>query len=153
MKKKIDELLKELTRLEHTLDFTCFYSFDEVVESNYRKLPAFEFEGGYYELQTNNAGEVRLLEFVNYSPEGCELSSSVVEEITDSLKKIEAIKDIPVYISARKRLGKFEDSVAIWFKLDYEDVELYSLTVEDAYRTPYSKIVSKVELDSFLIDF
>lgn len=50
-------------------------------------------------------------------------------------------------IKVNKVLGKYEDAVAIYFKLDYEDVELYSLTIEDAYRTPTAEIVSKDKLE------
>jgi len=49
-----------------------------------------------------------------------------------------------------KKLNKFEDAISLWFKLDYDDVELYSLTIEDAYRTPTAQIMSKEELDTFL---
>lgn len=56
-------------------------------------------------------------------------------------------------IKVNKVLGKYGDAVAIYFKLDYDDVELYSLTIEDAYRTPMAKIVSKDELEKFLKDW
>ena len=49
-----------------------------------------------------------------------------------------------------KKLNKFEDAQALWFKLSYNDIELYSLTIEDAYRTPTAQIMSKEELDKFL---
>ena len=48
------------------------------------------------------------------------------------------------------KLSKFEDAVAIWFKLGYDDIEVYSLTTEDAYRTPTAQIVTKEYLDKFL---
>ena len=49
--------------------------------------------------------------------------------------------------------SKNQDAVAYWFNLGYDDVELYSLTTVDAYRTPTAKIVTKEELDKFLNDW
>ena len=49
-----------------------------------------------------------------------------------------------------RKLNKYEDAVAYWHRLDYDDVDLYSLTTVDAYRTPTAKIVTKIELDKFL---
>lgn len=49
-----------------------------------------------------------------------------------------------------KKLSKFEDAVVYWFDLGYSDVELFSLTTIDTYRTPTAKIVTKEELDKFL---
>lgn len=50
-------------------------------------------------------------------------------------------------------MSKYEDSVAIYFRLNYDDIELYSVTVEDAYRTPTVEIMSKEELDVFIKNF
>lgn len=44
-------------------------------------------------------------------------------------------------------------SVAIYFKLGYDDIELYSVTVEDAYRTPTAEIMNKEQLNKFLREF
>ena len=52
-----------------------------------------------------------------------------------------------------RKLNKYEDAVAYWFKLDYDDVELYSITIVDAYRTPTAQIMDKKELDKFLNDW
>jgi hypothetical protein len=52
-----------------------------------------------------------------------------------------------------KKINKYEDAQAIWFSLGYYDIELYSLTTIDAYRTPTAKIVTKDELDNFLKDW
>ena len=52
-----------------------------------------------------------------------------------------------------RKLNKDEDAIAYWFKLDYDDVELYSITTVDAYRTPTAKIVTKEELNKFLNDW
>lgn len=52
-----------------------------------------------------------------------------------------------------RQISKYEDAVAIYFKLDYDDVELYSLTIEDAYRTPTAEIVTKDKLEEFLKDW
>ena len=49
-----------------------------------------------------------------------------------------------------RKLNKYEDAVAYWFKLDYDDVELYSVTIVDAYRNPSAQIMDKKELDKFL---
>ena len=48
------------------------------------------------------------------------------------------------------KLNKDEDAIAYWFKLEYDDVELYSVTIVDAYRNPSAQIVTKEELDKFL---
>lgn len=53
----------------------------------------------------------------------------------------------------QKVKSHYEDSVAIYFKLDYDDVELYSVTVVDAYRTPTAEIMSKEQLDKCLREF
>ena len=52
-----------------------------------------------------------------------------------------------------RKLNKDEDAVAYWFKLDYDDVELYSVTIVDAYRNPSAQIMDKKELDKFLNDW
>ena len=49
-----------------------------------------------------------------------------------------------------RKLNKDEDAIAYWFKLDYDDVELYSVTIIDAYRNPSAQIMDKKELDKFL---
>ena len=49
-----------------------------------------------------------------------------------------------------KQLGRFEDSIAYWFNLGYSDIDLYSLTTIDAYRTPTAKILTKEALEDFL---
>lgn len=49
-----------------------------------------------------------------------------------------------------KKLSKFEDAMLIYFKLSYFDLTLYSVTMEDAYRTPWCKLMSQEELDEFL---
>ena len=49
-----------------------------------------------------------------------------------------------------KKISKDYDSVAYWFSLGYDDIELYSLTTIDAYRKPTAKIVTKDELGKFL---
>ena len=48
------------------------------------------------------------------------------------------------------KLNKDEDAIAYWFKLEYDDVELYSVTIVDAYRSPSAQIMDKKELDKFL---
>ena len=52
-----------------------------------------------------------------------------------------------------RKLNKDEDAIAYWFKLDYDDVELYSVTIVDAYRNPSAQIMDKKELDKFLNDW
>lgn len=52
-----------------------------------------------------------------------------------------------------RKLNKCEDAVAYWHRLDYDDVDLYSVTTVDAYRTPTAKILNKEELDKFLNDW
>lgn len=49
-----------------------------------------------------------------------------------------------------RKLNKDEDAIAYWFKLEYDDVELYSVTIIDAYRNPSAQIMDKKELDKFL---
>lgn len=53
-------------------------------------------------------------------------------------------------MKVNKKLNIFEDAVAIWFKLGYDDIEVYSLTTEDVYRTPTAQIVTKEDLNEFL---
>ena len=50
-----------------------------------------------------------------------------------------------------RKLNK--DAVAYWHRLDYDDVDLYSVTTVDAYRTPTAQILNKEELDKFLNDW
>lgn len=52
-----------------------------------------------------------------------------------------------------RKLNKYEDAIAYWHRLDYDDVDLYSMTIVDAYRTPTAKILNKEELDKFLKDW
>lgn len=52
-----------------------------------------------------------------------------------------------------KKTNKHQDAVAFYFSLGYDAIELYSITVVDAYRTPTAKIVTKEELDKFLNDW
>lgn len=49
-----------------------------------------------------------------------------------------------------QKINRFEDAMAFWFHLGYSEIDLYSLTTVDAYRTPTVKIITKVELDNFL---
>ena len=149
MKEQIFELVKELERLEHTLDFTVFYSFAEFMESNYF-CPAFEVDAYYYEIQRDRDNNLVVLRWYGWQKEGDILSSQEIENLIQELKGIEAVKDIPTHISAFKRKSSMEDAIAIWFKLNYDDVELYSLTIEDAYRTPSCSIVNEEELELFL---
>ena len=44
-------------------------------------------------------------------------------------------------------------NVAVDFGLGYSEIDLWSLTTVDAYRTPTAKIVTKEELDKFLNDW
>ena len=53
-------------------------------------------------------------------------------------------------MKVNKKLSVLEDAIATWFKLGYDDIEVYSLTTEDAYRTPTAQIVTKEYLDKFL---
>ena len=52
----------------------------------------------------------------------------------------------------QRKTNKHQDATAYCFNLGYDDIELYSITVVDAYRTPTAKIVTKEELDKFLND-
>ena len=52
-----------------------------------------------------------------------------------------------------RKLNKYEDAIAYWFKLEYDDVELYSLTVDTAYGNASARIVEKKELNKFLKDW
>lgn len=49
-----------------------------------------------------------------------------------------------------RKLSKYEDAVTYWHRLDYDDVDLYSLTTVDAYRTPTAQILTQEQLDKFL---
>ena len=56
----------------------------------------------------------------------------------------------------QNKTNKHQDATAYYFNLgydDYNDIELYSLTIVDAYRTPTAKIVTKEGLDKFLNDW
>ena len=52
-----------------------------------------------------------------------------------------------------RKLNKDEDAIAFYFGLGYSEIDLWSLTTVDAYRTPTAKIVTKEELDKFLNDW
>ncbi len=52
-----------------------------------------------------------------------------------------------------KKTNKHQDAVAFYFGLGYSEIDLWSLTTVDAYRTPTAKIVTKEELDKFLNDW
>ena len=51
------------------------------------------------------------------------------------------------------KIGKYEDAQAVWFNFKYSHVEMYSLTVIDAYETSYAKVVTKKELEEFIKNF
>ena len=57
------------------------------------------------------------------------------------------------YIEVTSVTGYFEDAVAKYYKLGYKDTELYSVTVEDAYRSLWTEIMNKEQLNSFLDEF
>lgn len=153
MKEKIFELVRELERLEHTLVFTVFYSFAEFMESDNGFCPAFEVDAHYYEIQKDREDNLVVLRWYGKQEEGDILSLQEIENLIQELKNIEAVKDICISISAFKRISQHEDATATWFRLSYDDVELYSLTVEDAYRTPTSQIMTQEVLDKFLETF
>ena len=50
----------------------------------------------------------------------------------------------------QSKTNKHQDATAYYFNLGYDDVELYSVTIVDAYRTPTAQIVTKEYLDKFL---
>ena len=52
-----------------------------------------------------------------------------------------------------KKTNKHQEAVAFYFGLGYSEIDLWSLTTVDAYRTPTAKIVTKEELDKFLNDW
>ena len=49
-----------------------------------------------------------------------------------------------------RKTNKEQDAVAFYFSLGYSEIDLWSLTIVDAYRTPTAEIVTKQELDNFL---
>ena len=53
----------------------------------------------------------------------------------------------------QSKTNKHQDATAYYFNLGYDDIELYSITIVDAYRTPTAKIMIKWELDKFLNDW
>lgn len=53
----------------------------------------------------------------------------------------------------QNKTNKHQDATAYYFNLGYDDIELYSLTIVDAYRTPTAKVMIKWELDKFLNDW
>ena len=52
-----------------------------------------------------------------------------------------------------KKTNKYQDAVAFYFSLGYSEIDLWSLTTVDAYRTPTAQILNKEELDKFLNDW
>ena len=50
-----------------------------------------------------------------------------------------------------RKLSKYEDAVTYWHRLDYDDVDLYSLTTVDAYRTPTAQILTQEQLEHTLL--
>lgn len=52
-----------------------------------------------------------------------------------------------------RKVNKYEDAVAIYFKVGFIDENMYSLTVDTAYGDASVKIVDKKELDEFLKDW
>jgi len=50
----------------------------------------------------------------------------------------------------KRKISKYKDSVAFYFDLGYSDIDMWSLTIVDAYRTPTAQIVTKEYLDNFL---
>ena len=53
-------------------------------------------------------------------------------------------------MNVQKKINKFEDGVAVWFKVGFDDQDYYSLTVDTAYGDFSARIVDKKELDIFL---
>ena len=52
-----------------------------------------------------------------------------------------------------RKVNKYEDAVAIYFKVGFIDDDIYSLTVDTAYGDYSARIVEKKELDEFLKDW
>ena len=50
----------------------------------------------------------------------------------------------------QSKTNKHQDATAYYFNLGYDDIELYSVTIVDAYRNPSAQIMDKKELDKFL---
>ena len=49
-----------------------------------------------------------------------------------------------------RKINKYEDAVAIYFKVGFIDEDTYSLTVDTAYGDASARIVEKKELNEFL---
>lgn len=52
-----------------------------------------------------------------------------------------------------RKVNKYEDAVAMYFKVGFIDEDMYSLTVDTAYGDYSARIVEKKELDRFLKDW
>jgi hypothetical protein len=51
-----------------------------------------------------------------------------------------------------RKVNKYEDAVAIYFKVGFIDEDMYSLTVDTAYGDYSARIVEKKELDELKKD-
>lgn len=52
-----------------------------------------------------------------------------------------------------RKVNKYEDATAYYFKLSFEEQDMYSLTIETAYGGASARIFEKKELDEFLKDW
>ncbi len=87
MENKIHTLVKVLEQMEDDLEFTCFYTWEEIQKSHHF-CPAWDFDGYYYEIQYDNLDELQVLRWRPRAPsntEGDVLSNEEVEELIKDL--------------------------------------------------------------------
>ena len=85
--RQIYDLCKAIEKKELTLDFSVFYSFAEILESNHF-CPGFEFNNQYYEIQYDEFDNLQVLEFPfrgNMGDEGSVLNNQEIEKLTKKL--------------------------------------------------------------------
>lgn len=85
--KPIYELCKVLEKRELTLDFSCFYSFAEILDSSHF-CPGFYFDGVYYEIQYDDKDCLQVVDFgVDERKEvGDVLTEGQIIELTESIR-------------------------------------------------------------------
>ncbi len=101
----IHNLVKVLEQMENDLDFTVFYTWEEMQKSHHF-CPAWDFDNYYYEIQYDNSDELQVLEFHQrdyFNEEGRILSEEEITQMTrdlvemwadNTLKKEKGIKQM-----------------------------------------------------------
>lgn len=92
--KPIYELCRVLEKRELTLDFSCFYSFAEILESHHY-CPGWDFDLQYYEIQYDEFDNLQVLQFPfrgHMDDEGHVLTEEQIIELTENMRNYEKIQ-------------------------------------------------------------